>query len=304
MPRRVILPPRFDRPLSVQTALALGIGEGRLRGHDLHAPFHGVRAPARGAASLLERCLEYAPLLTQGQRFSHATAAALWGCPIDNRAIAGAIHVSSPGRAPRSVGIAGHHTSLGTTVWRHGLPVSDPVSTWLELASMLPVDELVVAADHLVLDPRELDPRDIRPHATLDELRRALDTFHGRGAAAADLAHGHARSGAESRPETHLRLLVSRSGFPEPEVNPQIIVGGRSLGYGDLYFREWHTLCEYDGDHHRTNRKQYDTDMLRIERLERWGEQVVRVRDAGLYRSPAASMARLAHALRLKGWPG
>ena len=68
-----------------------------------------------------------------------------------------------PARAPRRQGISGHHAESSTgIVQRAGVPTSDPVATWLAISSLVSLDELVVAADHLVLDPYQLDPRGIR----------------------------------------------------------------------------------------------------------------------------------------------
>ena len=40
-----------------------------------------------------------------------------------------------------------------------GLPLSDPVTAFIESASILSLDDLVAVGDSLVLDPRVLDPR-------------------------------------------------------------------------------------------------------------------------------------------------
>jgi hypothetical protein len=62
------------------------------------------------------------------------------------------------------------------------------------------------------------------------------------------------RPGAESRPETLLRLLLGRAGLPEPEVNVDIRDdSGRFLGRADLVYPPWRTIVEYDGDQHRTS---------------------------------------------------
>jgi hypothetical protein len=53
------------------------------------------------------------------------------------------------------------------------------------------------------------------------------------------------RPGAESRPETLVRLAVAGAGRPEPEVNVDIVDGsGRFLGRGDLVHRGWKVIVE------------------------------------------------------------
>jgi hypothetical protein len=188
-------------------------------------------------------------------------------------------------------------------MFRNGLPVSDPASTWLALAGILPFDELVVCGDHVVHVPVVVDPRDIRPHVTLAELGARVHDFSGRGARAAASAYRLLRTGAESRPETLLRLLLWRAGLPEPEVNTSIVdAAGRPLGRGDLVFRAWRVVVEYDGDEHRTNTVQYDRDITRIEDFVHADWSVVRVRKHGLFGRPEQTAGRVARALAARGW--
>lgn len=85
-------------------------------------------------------------------------------------------------------------------------------------------------------------------------------------------------AGAESPKESWLRLLVRRHGFPpvqtQLEVRDEygIFVARLDMGWPDLK-----VAVEYDGDQHRTNRRQYVRDMRRREELDRLGWFVVRV---------------------------
>jgi very-short-patch-repair endonuclease len=291
------------------------MGEGRLRGPDLSRPFHGVRTSATApnpTESDLDRMLrsaaDFAPLLVDGRFFSHTTAAAIWGCPLPPGSTATkGIHVSarSPRAAPRGEGVVGHQAMDPriATVVRYGFAVSDAASTWLALASLLPLDELVVVGDHLVLDPFVLDPADPRPFTTMAELQARTGVFHGRGARRALTALGLARLGAESRPETLLRLLLLRARLPEPQLNLEVRdARGRWLGRSDLVWPAWRTVAEYDGDQHRSSARQYDNDISRIDRFIAAGWKVVRVRKRGLFVSPQGTVARVTEALESQGW--
>lgn len=101
--------------------------------------------------------------------FSHLTAARVWGCPL--RAVSDeTLHVSAthPARAPRRRGIVGHHADPASEiVMRGGFPTSDPIATWLAIASVVTLDELVVAADHLVLSIRVRSIRGTSGHSRL-----------------------------------------------------------------------------------------------------------------------------------------
>ncbi len=238
-------------------------------------------------------------MLRPGLFFSHATAARLWGCPLPHTLTRGsAIHVTAtaPTRAPEGRGVIGHQSQpeLAATARRYDLPVADASLTFCQLASVLPLDDLIVIGDHLVLDPAVLDPHDIRPHVTLADLQERVRRFTGRGARLAASAMRLVRQGAESRPETLLRLLLGRAGLPEPEVNPELTdAAGRWLGRADLVYLEWRVIAEYDGDQHRTDTRQYEKDIARFERFVEAGWTVVKVRKTGLFAQPRGTVARV-----------
>ena len=186
---------------------------------------------------------------------------------------------------------------------RRDVPTSDPVSTWLAIASVVSLDELVVAADHLILDPYQLDPCDIRPYTSIKALVAAVQKFHGRGARRAASALDLVRQGAESRPETLLRLLLQRAGLPEPEPNREVRDdAGRWLGRADLVYAAFRTVVEYDGDQHRMNRAQYEKDIIRWEHFIAADWRVVKVRAGGLFATPEATVQRVRSALLAGGW--
>jgi hypothetical protein len=243
------------------------------------------------------RARAYAPWLRSGDRFSHATAAALWGLPLPGPVTD--LHVTAIGahNRPRGQGVIGHRTHDAGVVLRDDLPVSMPGALFVELATELGLDDLVAVGDALILDPQVLDPRDIRPWATIDELAIASRTSR-RGCRRARAALAFVRQGAESRPETLLRLLLVRAGLPEPDLNVEIRdVAGRLLGRADLVYRKAHVIVEYDGDHHRTSTAQYEKDMTRVERLIAAGWTVIRVRARGLFVTPGETAARVRAAL-------
>ncbi|MFF3601844.1 endonuclease domain-containing protein [Kitasatospora indigofera] len=320
MPRRVPLPPELSgRAFTVADAADAGLTRGRLRSADLVSPFHGVREPAaqnsvvrqRPAFSgnsvpdvaLLDRCHAYATRLKPGEYFSHLTAARLWGVPLPTPFTPGEpLHVScfAPQRPPRTRGVVGHQLPqrADAVIHRFGLPVADAATAWVQLASVLPPAELVVAGDHLVLDPYVLDPGDPRPFVGIEELAERLASFRGRGKRAATRSLSRVRAGAESRPETLLRLLLVDAGLPEPLLNQALYdASGRFLGRVDLVYPEQRVVVEYDGDQHRTSTAQYERDQTRLDALRHAGWLVVQVRRHGLFVRPEATVARVRTAL-------
>ncbi len=302
-------------PFTVAEARAVGLGQGRLRGRDLQRPFRGVRVP-RGSDELVEGCLPL-PIraaslliaLPDGAFLSHLTAAELWPLPLPRWREGEAIHVSlrSPARAPRRPGVVGHHVHdpRTTAVVRAGLPMVDPATLFCQLAPILRLDDLVAVGDALVLEPVYQDWNDDRPWVPLEHLSERVDLFRGRGKVSARTAARLIRPGAESRPETLLRLAIVRAGLPEPEVNVNIHdAEGRFLGRADLVYRRWRVIVEYDGDQHRTDTRQFDRDVLRLEGFATAGWTVVRVSGRSFFGERQACLSRIRRALSGAGWHG
>jgi very-short-patch-repair endonuclease len=293
------LDPSIGSVFRVAAALATGQGRERMRRSDLLAPHHGVRRRVGSAPEDRLRALrDYAPLLRPGDRFSHVTAALLWDVPLP-AGIDPALHVSAAsGGQPRTHGIVGHRVHDGERVLRRGLPASTPESLFLELAPLLSTDDLVAVGDHLVLDPFVLDPADLRPWTTPERLVDAAARSSRRGVRRARVAAAQVRIGAESRPESLLRLTLMRAGLPEPRLNVPIADRrGRPIGRFDLVWPERRVAVEYDGDQHRTSRAQYEKDQRRMDAAADGGWRVVRVRARGLGAGRDDTIARVTRAL-------
>jgi hypothetical protein len=102
--------------------------------------------------------------------------------------------------------------------------------------------------------------------------------------------------GAESPRESYLRLLLIDAGLPRPQTQiPVFGVDGIPVAYLDLGWEDWMVGVEYDGDQHRTDRRQYVKDVRRLEMLNRTGWIVVRVvaedRPASIISRVRAAMA-------------
>jgi uncharacterized protein DUF559 len=84
--------------------------------------------------------------------------------------------------------------------------------------------------------------------------------------------------GAESPRESYLRLLLIDAGLPRPQTQiPVLGADGIPVAYLDLGWEDHMVAVEYDGDHHRTDRRQYVKDIRRQEMLERMGWIIIRV---------------------------
>jgi very-short-patch-repair endonuclease len=75
-----------------------------------------------------------------------------------------------------------------------------------------------------------------------------------------------------------LRLLLIDAGLPRPQTQiPVPGVDSLPIAYLDLGWPESMVAVEYDGDQHRTDRRQYVKDIKRTEMLEQLGWIIVRV---------------------------
>lgn len=150
-----------------------------------------------------------------------------------------------------------------------GIRVTTPPRTALDLGRRLPFPLSVAAIDALAnktglkMADVELLVQRYRGRRGVRRARRALELVD---------------PGAQSPKETWLRLLLIRAGLPRPQT--QIAVTnewGWVEAYLDMGWEDVKVAVEYDGDQHRSDRRQYVKDIRRLEMLERKGWIVVRV---------------------------
>jgi hypothetical protein len=271
-----------------------------MRAGDLATAFRGVRVEKSSSPTFLARCEAYGRLIDDRHCLSHVTAALLWGCPLPAGMLDGPLHVSGLAGTvrPRMRGVVGHELSGSHVrlVRRHGLPVTDPVTTWLQLSGLLGPRWLVAVGDHFVLDPIVADADDPRPYCDPAEFAQRASAFTGRNCRRARQALERVRPGVESPRETFLRLELVEAGLPEPvTAHPIFDSSGRRIAIADLAYPEQKVLVEYDGDHHRTDSRQFRRDIERHDDLlaERWTH--IRV---GKDSPPRAAVERTRMALR------
>ncbi|MDR3655292.1 MAG: hypothetical protein P4L48_06340 [Mycobacterium sp.] len=129
-----------------------------------------------------------------------------------------------------------------------------------------------------------------RAVAGLDALAAATD-FKARDVGELAAKHGHASglrqleaaldlvdAGAQSPRETWLRLALIDAGFPRPRTQiPVLGADGFPRHFLDMGWEDIMLALEYDGDHHRTDRRQFAKDVDRLEYVDRIGWTVIRV---------------------------
>ena len=301
MPHPRPLPAPFvDRPFTVAAARSAGVDADRLRRRDLASPFSGVRVPS---GALPAAKLAAVALLACGPTaFLCGGSAAAWhGMPLPPRLArrtAVEVAVPAPGRAIRRRGIIGRVldvTPAEVVTSRDSVRVTSPPRTWCDLAVQLTVPELVAAGDRLLRSGR----------VSLGELRSAADARRDRrGMVAIRSALPLLDPRSLSPKESELRALVVLAGFPVPGVNVDIHAPtGEFVAMVDLFFEAFGEILEYQGDHHRTDRRAWRRDRTREAELEALGYHVMEVTDDDLV-NPEALLRRIARNLTRRGWRG
>src|SRR2546423_2017300 len=205
----------------------------------LHPVFRGVV----GRAELGRLGMWMAAVLACGRSafLSHESAAALWGI----RGHAGDIVVSVSARTVRKhEGIRVHRRAHVDTTTRHGIPVTTPAATLIDLASTHPGSEVEAA----------LNEADLRGLITLEALRDELDRTPPRPGLGKLKLIIDRRTFTFTRSELERRLLPTarRPGLPKPLT--------RVHGHGyevDFFFPDLGLVIETDGgSFHRTPAQQ------------------------------------------------
>lgn len=321
MTRAAPLPhPLAGRPFAVAEARARGVSASRLRASDLVAPTRGVRAsraaapppPAEETTSqrlerlrveLIERARRFAPALTEDQFFSHDTGLACLGAPLPfTTDDARPLHISArrPAAQPRRKGAVGHRLQARVAArWTaDGLPVENPARMWRQVGGSWDLDDLIAAGDFLVCPRRRL--------LTLDDLREEVRRAGDVAGRKLERAVAEIRAGAETAEETKLRLLLTRAGLPEPELNWSLATpGGRFVARLDIAYPAYRVAVEHDGRIHAFDERQFARDADRWDDIRGQSWTHVRILSHHMRPDPRIAVHRVTEALISAGWrPG
>jgi very-short-patch-repair endonuclease len=276
-------------------------------------PFIGgeaVRSGALTAYRLRSRCIAihpdvYVPTGTDLTATTRARAAWLWS---RRRGIvaghsASALHGAKwvDHQAPAQLLYEHRRPPAGIRTWSDqiaedelqlvsGVPTTTPARTAFDIACRNSVGNAVASVDALaratrfnVADAQVLANR-YKGHRNVRRARRALTLID---------------AGAESPRETWLRLLLIDAGYPRPQTQiPVYGEYGELVALLDLGWEDVKIALEYEGDHHRTDRRQFHRDIARYEALPDLGWITVRVTaedmPGGILRRVAAAWSRRA----------
>jgi hypothetical protein len=246
------------------------IASGRVTRHELNrwyrAVHHGVYAPKNVDLSLRERAIAAWLASRRTGVIAGVAASALHGAPYVDPThpieLAGVRIRAQKGLAPRAEQLADDEVTRIA-----GLPVTTRVRTAFDLGrhlgrvdALARLDALMWNQRYSIDDVRALAYAHPRAHG-VKQLRELLPLVDG---------------GASSPRESRIRLLLIDAGFPQPETQIPVPTGSYVV-WLDMGWRDYQVAVEYDGDHHRKNRRQYVKDIGRLRMLEALGWIVIRV---------------------------
>lgn len=299
--------PLNQSSFTVKDALERGLTRGRLRNGNVTSIGHGLRISAGAADNLMNRVRPYTRVAPKSAA-SHSTAAELWSLRRPYRMVSDrSIHISRPAEttALRRKGVTGHQSKFcpGEVVCVDGLFLTSRERTWLDLAEMLSIEELVVIADQIVRIPRPSLEGRSEPYTTREELGRLLDRHRGKqGIRKAREALQLSRVGSDSAPETQLRLAIGRARLPEPALNEAILdPDGVSHHEPDLSYPAYRIAIEYEGAHHGDT-DQVVRDIDREEHVSAAGWMQVRISRRHMRSGAQPAIAKIRTALTTQGW--
>jgi very-short-patch-repair endonuclease len=269
--------------VTIEQLLALGFSRKAIKHRAakgrLHRVHRGVYAVGRPDLTRLGRWMAAVLACGPDAALSHESAAALWGL-VRDRAVA--VEVSVPARVDRQPGdVVVHRRRELETTCTHGIPVTTPIGTIVDLAPRLPRGRLEAV----------INEADVRGLAKPDALRAAAAAM-GRRPGAADVRRlldrrtfRLTRSGLERR-----FLPIARdAGLPRPLTRQ--VVNGFEV---DFYWPHLGLIVESDGlRYHRTHAQQAN-DRIRDQIHTAAGLTVLRFTDEQIEYEPEYVRATLA----------
>ena len=265
-----------------------------MKSHDV-APYWGLRARVDPGTDVALRASIFANRMPQRAFYFGRTAAALHELPMPVRfAQETNLHVGVPSgdRRVEALGVIPHHVRIEPVdiVSHRSLRVTSVARTWCDLAaSGLTLAELVAAGDRAIWHRA--------PQTTAARLLECVHRYESRrGALKMRMAFDLLSDAADSAPESEVRVAIVTAGFPPPLVNAEIRLRSGETMHPDLSWPQFKVAIDYEGDHHRVERDQWNRD---IRRFRLFNDETWRIYRATAddYRAPHKVLLWLARTL-------
>lgn len=261
----------------------------RRRRRKLLRPLHrGVYAVGHLAVGDAARRLAAVLACGPGAVLSHGSAAGAWA--MLRGAGMNPVHVTVPARnCGQKAGIRVHRVNVldvGEVTQRHGIPITSPARTILDLATS--------GAAERTLE-RAIDEACIQRLLTLETIETALAAHPGRRGAArlrALLELPGASAVTRSQAEETLLELIRRAGLPRP-------IAGAQLGAFtvDFYWPSHRVAVEVDGYRFHSTRGAFERDHEKDLELRSRGIALLRFTWRRLSQRPEATLVQIVTAL-------
>jgi hypothetical protein len=176
--------------------------------------------------------------------------------------------ISKSARPQRGLIVRNETHSADEVVAIGGLPVTSVARTAFDLGRHLPRRQALARLDALM----RATPFSFEDVSVLAKRYRGTRGVRRLGEVL-PLVDG----GAASPKESWLRLLLIDAGLPKPTTQIPVNDGWRSVGVLDMGWEDYMVAVEYDGDQHRTDRRQFVKDINRLAVIADLGWVVIRV---------------------------
>ena len=266
-----------------------------VRSGRLIAVHAGVYRIAGAPVTSLQRIL--AASLTARGPASHRAATSIWGADLGPTPPLEVL--VRRGRHPRPPGIVVHRTSTldpQDISRRHGIPVTNPLRTLVDLGAVATPEQVELALDSFT-------SRKLITVAGARAYREKLAGQGQRGVGVLDqVLTGRALGdqAAESLLEPELARLCQRFGLPMPAFQVWVLVDGVWRRLDFAYLEEMINL-EVDGyEHHGGDYERWEDDLDRDAALTAAGWRVIRTSKSALTRRPAKLAGHIRNTLALR----
>ncbi len=292
------MPPQPLRPRELEWRLfrgSLAVRRGLLTPHQLRSRAwvrlrYDVYADARLERDHELACKAVAIRLPPGAAIAGPSAARLWGVEHAG-GIRDPVHVIAPPSVwlgPRR-GVLVHRAAVRPDeIVRPGSVARTTANrTAWDVAAWCPPEGATAIIDRMLA----------LGLVTHDDLDRTASRHRGeRGSRRAAETFALADAGAQSPPESHVRVRLVLAGLPRPVTQYPVQVAGGVIVHPDLAWPEFKVALEYDGQWH-DDRRQFHRDRDRLRWLAAAGWLVVPVT-----RTSVDVVRAVREALRSRGW--
>lgn len=250
MPSPVAIPDHLlARPFTTYEARAAGIGEKVLRGKRFRRIFPRVWVAAAHVMTELDWIAAAGLAVPARAQLSHITRIQALG--LEHGAsepfhftVAGDLHIALDDVFVHRTEVLPPLDDVGVT----------PAAAFLQFCASARLIDAVKVGDWL-LHGRHMTTVELGELARRDAWRP--------GAAQVRRVLPYLDAASRSMKESETRVLLAFAGLPRPEVNADLVVGGRWLGCVDLLFRMWMLVLEYEGRQHAESPQQFAKDIAR-----------------------------------------